>query len=90
MESIYHVPTPKTPAHQTSRDDRLRIQTLFYTAGWDIDDIVLQLNLTCCQVLYALEHQPTPQKHHCGRHLLLDTPKRKILINWVTANANNQ
>jgi len=60
METIYRVPTPKTPIHQTSRDDRIRIQTLFYTAGWSIDDIILQLNFTRRQVLYALEHRPTP------------------------------
>ena len=90
MELTYEVPTPKTPTHPTSRDDRLRIQTLFYTAGWSIDDIILQLNLTRRQVEYALDHRPTPQKHHCGRHILLDTPKRKLLINWVTSNAKNR
>ena len=55
MQTVYYVPTPKTPVHQTTRDDRLRIQTLFYEAGWDIDDIILQLNFTR-QVLYALKH----------------------------------
>ena len=88
METIYRVPILKTPIHQTSRDDRIRIQTLFYMAGWSIDDIILQLNFTRRQVLYALEHRPTPQKHH-GRYLLLDTPKRKLLIDWVTANSKN-
>ena len=53
------IPTPKTPSHMTSRDDRLRIQTLFNEAGWEIDDIVLQLNLTCRQVSYALENRLT-------------------------------
>ncbi len=88
METIYHISTPKTPIHQTSRDDCLCIQTLFYTAGWSIDDIILQLNFTRCQVLYALEHCPTFQKHH-SHHLLLDTPKQKLLIDWVTANPKN-
>src|SRR6266536_720924 len=79
METIYCISTSKTLIHQTSRDDCLRIQTLFYIAGWSIDDIILQLNFTRCQVLYALEHHPTSQKHH-SCHLLLDTPKQKLLI----------
>jgi hypothetical protein len=90
MEPTFSVPTPKTPTHSTSRDDRLRIQTLFNDAGWEIDNIVLQLNLTRCQVEYALENWLTPQKHFCGHHLLLDTPKRKYLISWITANSQTR
>ena len=90
MELTFSVPTPKTPTYSTSRDDRLRIQTLFNDAGWEIDDIVLQLNLTRRQVEYALENRLTSQKHFTGRHLLLDTPKRKALISWVSANAQNR
>jgi hypothetical protein len=90
MESVLMVPTPKTPTRLTSRDDRLRIHTLYYDAGWEIDDIILQLNLTRRQVEYALDHRPTPQKHLRGRHLLLNTPKHKDLINWATADAQNR
>ena len=90
MELTFSVPTPKTPTYSTSRDDRLRIQTLFNDAGWEIDDIILQLNLTRRQVEYALENRLTPQKHFTGRHLLLDTPKRKALISWVSANTQNR
>jgi uncharacterized protein (DUF433 family) len=44
-----------------SRDDRLRIQTLYYTAGWSIDDILLQNpHITHWQIQYALENRPTP------------------------------
>jgi hypothetical protein len=84
-----NVPTPKTPTHIASRNDRLRIQTLYYTAGWSIDDILLQNpRITYRQVQYALENRPTPQKkHHCGRHVLLDTPHRKYLVEWVTQSA---
>ena len=63
MESTYSIPTPKqfcTPSYESSRDDRLRVQTLYYDAGWTITDIILQTNLTCCQVKYALSHRPTP------------------------------
>jgi len=41
MELLIFVPTPKTPIKPTSRDDRLRIQTLYYIAGWTILDIFL-------------------------------------------------
>jgi hypothetical protein len=44
MEAIYHIPTPKqpfTPHYKTSRDDRLRIQTLYYDTKWIINDIIL-------------------------------------------------
>ena len=40
METTFSIPTPKTPTHQISRDDRLRAQTLYYDAGWDVDDIL--------------------------------------------------
>ena len=46
--------------------------------------------MTRRQVDYALENRPTPQKHHSGRHLLLNTPKRKQLISWVTSNTQNR
>jgi hypothetical protein len=82
---ILHVPTPKTPTHIASRDNRLRIQTLYYDAGWKVDDILLQNpRITRRQIYYALAHRPTPQKHSTGRHVLLDTPHRKHLIAWVT------
>jgi hypothetical protein len=53
MESVYHIPTPKqpyTPPHESSRDDRLRVQILYYDAKWTINDIILQTNLTRRQV----------------------------------------
>lgn len=50
MDFTLFVPTPKAPVHQTSRDTRLKIQTLFFTAGWRIDEICLQLNITRRQI----------------------------------------
>ena len=88
MESTIFLPTPKTPTKQTSRDDRLRIQTLYYTAGWSVSDILLQSpRHTRRQVDYALQCRPTPQKQRCGRHPLLSTPQRKQLIDWATFNS---
>ena len=40
IEAVWTVPTPKTPTHITSRDDRLRIQTLFNEIDWEIDEIL--------------------------------------------------
>ena len=82
-----NVPTPKTP-YIASRDDRLRIQTLYFDAGRTVDDILLQnQRITRRQVYYALDHRPTPQKHSCSKHILLDTPHRKFLVNWVTQSS---
>jgi hypothetical protein len=86
----YRFPTPKTRSTLTSRDDRLRIRTLYYDAGWSIDDLLLQLPFTQHQLYYALETRPTPQKHTCGRHVLLDTPHRKQLVAWATASSANR
>ncbi len=75
------MPTLKTRSTATSRDDRLRIRTLYYNVGWSIDDLLLQLPFTQHQLYYALESRPTPQKHaRCGRHILLNTPQRKQLV----------
>ncbi len=86
MEPIISIPTPKTPRKETSRDQRLRIHTLYFNANWTQDAIAPQLNLTLDQVKYALRNRVTPQKTHTGRKLLLNTPRRKQLINWVTAS----
>jgi len=62
IEAFIRVPTPKTPTKQTTRDNRLHIQTLYYIAGWTVGDILLQSpRFTRRQVDYALQYQPTPQ-----------------------------
>jgi hypothetical protein len=90
MEPILSIPTPKTPQKSTSRDQRLRVQTLYFDARWTQDQIALQLNLSLGQVKYALSHRVTPQKHRTGRKVLLNTPQRKRLIKWVTASSENR
>jgi len=90
-DTPYSVPTPKTPSkHQLTRDDRLRIYTLYHDAGFTQDDIILQTNYTRAQVQYALSHRLTPQKHTRGRKAFLNTPQRKRLIEWVTASQANR
>jgi ketohexokinase/beta-glucosidase len=86
MDSI---PTPKTRYHCT-RDDRLKIQTLFFHAGWTKAQIALQLNLTERQIQYALCHRVTPQKKHSGRRPFLGPEERKQLVEWVCASAKNR
>jgi hypothetical protein len=88
--SEYEIPTPKTPTKNTKRDDRLRVQTLFFDAGWSKPQIALQLNLTLDQVKYALRHRVTPQKQRTGRRPLLGPAERKQLIDWVCASKKNR
>jgi hypothetical protein len=90
MDSQYSVPTPKTLRKQLTRDDRLRIETLYYDANFTQAQIALQLNISPRQVGYALCHRLTPQKPKCGRKVLLNTPQRKRLIEWVCASESNR
>ena len=70
----------------TTRDQRLQAQTLYYTAGWTEAQIALQLNINPTQVQYAIAHRPTPQKQRTGAKLRFDTPQRKAIVNWVTSS----
>jgi hypothetical protein len=90
MEPTLNIPTPKTPTKDCSRDDRIRIQTLYFDANFTQAQIALQLNLTLNQVRYALCHRVTPQKHTTGCKVKLNTPRRKELVEWVTASGNNR
>ena len=90
MESSINIPIPKTPRKETSRDERLRISTLYFDAGWTQAQIALQLNLTIDQVRYAIRHRITPQKTRSGCKPFLNTPQRKRLIEWVTASRENR
>ena len=59
---VFSIPIPKT-FKQTTRNDRIQIQTLYYHAGFTIDQIILQLYpLTKHQIEYALSHPLTPKK----------------------------
>ena len=71
MEPSTFISMPKTPRKETSRNERFRIQTLYFDANWTQADIALQLNLTLGQVKYALAHQITPPKTHASRKAYL-------------------
>jgi hypothetical protein len=90
MDTIYEVPTPKTPTKEGARDNRLRVQTLYFHANFTPVEIALQLNLTIDQVKYAIRHRVTPQKQRSGRHPLLGPAERKRLIEWVCASKKNR
>jgi hypothetical protein len=79
LSFILNIPTPKQ-RKQTSRDDRLRIRTLYHHAGFTLDQIALRLNLTLRQIEYALQQPTTPKRSSQGRKPYLDTPPRKCLI----------
>jgi hypothetical protein len=90
MATTYRVPVPKQQKPELSRDERLRIQTLFFDANYTRAQICLQTSHTYDQVCYALAHRLTPQKRKCGRKVLLNTPQRKRLIQWVTSLKQNR
>ena len=79
---VLQLPAPLHAKPSTTRDLRLRIQHLHFDAGWQPDRIVAHIGngITLRQVRYALKHRPTLQKNKSGRYLLIDTPKRKVLI----------
>jgi hypothetical protein len=90
LSSEYSVPTPKTPIKNTTRDQRIRAQTLFFDAGWSKPQIALQLDLTLDQVKYALRHRTTLQKTRSGRRPFLGPAERIQLIEWVCASKKNR
>ena len=82
--------SPQTPRKQANRDERLRIQTLYFDAELTEEQIATKLHLTRAQVRYAIDHRLTPQRKARGRKALLDTPHRKRLIEWVTTSEANR
>jgi len=91
MESIFRVSVPKQPKQpELTRDERLCIQTLFFDANYICSQICLQTGHTYNQVCYAIKHRLTPQKRKSSRRVLLNTPQRKKLIQWVTASRENR
>jgi hypothetical protein len=80
MATTYQIPVPKQKHPELTRDQRLRVQTLFFDANYTRDQICLQTGYTYDQVCYAISHRLTPQKHKTGRRVILNTPQRKKLI----------
>src|SRR5258706_13662346 len=81
--------TPETRATELSRDDRIRVQLLNYI-GWNYQKIADLLDCTLHQVRYAMKHRFTPQKVTTGNGALLNTPRRKTLVEWIKASPTNR
>src|SRR5579871_5903597 len=90
MDTTFHIPTPKQSKRELLRDERLCVQTLFFDANHTRSQICLETGYTYGQVCYAITHRLTPQKKRCGRKVILNTPQRKRLIQWVTASQENR
>ena len=90
MDTTFSVPVPKQKSPELTRDQRLRIQTLFFDANFTREQICLQTGYTYDQIYYAIRHRLTPQKQRTGRRVFLNTPQRKRLIQWVTASEENR
>lgn len=73
-----------------SRDERIEIQTLREFGHKTYLEISKDVKCTLRQVQYALNHRLTPQKHHCGRHLLLKDPEIDGLVDFICASKKNR
>ena len=75
-----------------TRDDRLRIQTLDHTAGWSTNQIRVEYpHFTLDQIRYLLQYRTTPQKKtKSGCKAFVNTPRRRQLVEWVSAAAINR
>jgi transposase len=82
-----HTP-PHTSAGDTTRDERLQIQTL-YNCGLNYPQIREQLNLTLHQIAYAVNHLLTPKKRS-GRPSMLSQEEIDHIIHWVCASPRNR
>ena len=90
MDTTFSVPVPKQKHPELTRDQRLRVQTLFFDANFTREQICLQTGYTYDQICYVIRHRLTPQKQRTGRRVFLNTPQRKRLIQWVTASEENR
>ena len=79
---------PRTNNSETSRDDRIAIQTAL---KFKIPHLIIQeaLGVTRNQIQYARNHRVTPQKSKSGRGPLIRTPQRKDLENWLHASPSH-
>jgi hypothetical protein len=82
MEVQISVPTPKPVVPKNlSKEDRVWVQTLYFDANYTRAQICLQTGYYYDQVTWALSYRLTPQKKaKSGRHMRLNTPQRKRLI----------
>ena len=74
---------------ETTRDDRIRIQTaLLFKIPWE--QICKVLKVTPRQIQYARTHRLTPQKTKAGRKPLIRTPQRRRLEEWLLSSPSHR
>jgi len=73
-----------------TRDQRIQIQTLHEFGPKRYTDIAHDVGCTLRQVQYAVSHRITPQKHRCGRHLLLAEAEIDVLIDFICVSRQNR
>lgn len=79
----------KRTKHLT-RDERLRIRTLHYEAGWSAIRIAQELNISYTQARYTIRAlRPTPKKSS-GRPLKLGPEQVDQLISFIRASRTNR
>ena len=82
-------PPPSTPTRDTTRDQRLQVQTL-HDIGFTYTQIRKRLGLTLRQIQYAVRHRLTPKKKS-GRPRVLTQEEIDTLIAWIcTTKANRR
>ena len=70
---------PKTPRRRLTRDERVRIHTLYYQAGWDSYQISRELEIPYRTVRRCITGLISPYRPP-GSKPLIDTPIRRRLI----------
>jgi len=76
----------KKGKHECTRDERLRIHS-YHDARLTVKQIREKMpTLTERQIYYALLHRVTPQQKLRKRYTVLNTPKRKQLIRYISQN----
>ena len=73
-----------------SRDQRIKIHTLHNHSDKTYLEIAQNVECSLNQVRYAITHRLTPQKHRCGRHLLLSETEINDLIDFVYVSRQNR
>ena len=90
MNSTYRVSVLKQLSAQFTRNDKLRIQTLFFDVNHTWAQICLETDYIYDQVYYTITHHLTSQKRKTKKRILLNIFQRKRLIQWVTASWENR
>ncbi|PVH90681.1 hypothetical protein DM02DRAFT_416155, partial [Periconia macrospinosa] len=79
----------KTPRRRLTRDERLRIHTLYYKAGWKCAQIAYCFGIPERTVERCVKGSVTPDRPR-GRKGVLDTPTKSRLIAHATANSEQR